>query len=170
MKKSRQIRNRKRRAKQGTMDLDITSLLDILVVILIFLLKSYSTSNVIINVPEEIKLPKSASKTINEEGITLQVSANKIFVDDVKVADLKESSYLYDQGGLRLIPLFNELVRKRENTQNLNRSIEGASQFNGMVNLVMDKSVKYDFLRKLMFTCGEAGFVRFKFVVLAENG
>ena len=170
MSKKRQIRKRVRRQKKEAMDIDITSLLDILVVILIFLLKSYSTSNVIINIPEEIQLPKSASVDLNQEGVTLQVSANKIFVDDQEVAEIGVTRPMYDAARLKILPLYNELVRKRESTENLAKSVEGARKFNGVVNLVMDKTVKYGFLRKLMYTCGEAGFVKFKFVVLSENG
>ena len=165
----KQIRKRVRRKKTKAMDIDITSLLDILVVILIFLLKSYSSSTVIINVPDEINLPRSNSQSINQEGVTLQVSSNRIFVDDTEVASLDNPKGMFESGNpLTIIPLYNELVRKREDTQNLAKTIEGASPFSGMVNLVMDKSVKYDFLRKLMFTCGEAGFVKFKFVVLSN--
>lgn len=167
---ARQIRKRVKRAKKEAMDIDITSLLDILVVLLIFLLKNYSTSNVIINVPEEIKLPKSQSQEINTEGITLQVSSDKIFLENQEVVNnIKAINQLVDETGLNILPLYNELVRKREAAQNLEKQVEGAKPFSGMVNLVMDKKVKYDFLRKLMFTCGEAGYQKFKFVVLSKN-
>jgi biopolymer transport protein ExbD len=169
MQKSRLIRNRIRRKAAESMEVDITSLLDILVTILIFLLKGYSASTVIINVPKEIVLPRSESTVHNQEGVILQVSDNRIFVDDQVVAEIDKTNFntLYEDD-LKIVPLFNELVRRREDIENLNKSIAGAKPFTGMVNLVMDKNVKYDFLRKLMYTCGEAGFIKFKFVVLAE--
>jgi biopolymer transport protein ExbD len=165
----RQIRKRIRRSKKETMEIDITSLLDILVVILIFLLKSYSASNVIINIPKEVNLPLSQTQKGNETGVTLQVSDQKLFIDDQMVADLRSSKNIFDESGLRIIPLYNELVRKRESSENLVKSTGADLDFDGKINLVMDKDIEYDFLRKLMYTSGEAGFLSFKFVVLASD-
>ena len=78
MRTTRSIRNRGRRAKKEPIDLDITSLLDILVIMLVFLLKSYNATGIILNVPDDIKLPTSASSDINTQGVVVQVSENKI--------------------------------------------------------------------------------------------
>ena len=55
---------------------------------------------------------------------------------------------LFDQGGLRVIPLFNELVSKKRLYQQTKMASQQAKKFQGIVNLVVDKSIKYSFIEK----------------------
>lgn len=171
MRLNRSIRNRGRRKKKGVMDLDITSLLDILVIMLVFLLKSYNSSGVVLNVPKTVSLPVSESQTMNTSGIIVQVSPETIWVDDKEVLNKKKkspSSYL-DSGNRRITPLFDELVRKRSVIKQIEKSTPGAKKFSGVINLIVDKNLKYTEIKKILFTCAEAGFKQYKFVVLGQE-
>lgn len=171
MASNRSIRNRGRRGKSSVLDLDITSLLDILVILLVFLLKHYNSSGVVINVPEGITLPDSQSKTQNEHGVIVQVSPSKIWVENKVILDTENlPPRTYDHGNRRIIPLFNELVRLKEDVQLTTKSVPEAKPFSGIVNLVVDKSLKYEYLKKLLYTCAEAGYRKYKFVVKGEEG
>ncbi len=171
MRKSRSIRNRVRRAKKPIIELDITSLLDILVILLVFLLRSYNSSGVVLNVPQGISLPNSVSSSPSNTGVIVQVSPSKIWIDDEVVLDSSSlPSKIYDHGGRRIIPLYNKLVTKREEFQEIAKRSLGAKKFSGVINLVIDKSLKYNYLKKLMYTCAEAGFRKYKFVVMGEEG
>jgi hypothetical protein len=44
-----------------------------------------------------------------------------------------------------------------------------AKKFSGIANLVVDKSLKYNYLKRVMYTCAAAGFKEYKFVVLSES-
>ena len=169
--RKRSIRDRVRRQKTSPVDLDITSLLDILVILLVFLLKSYNSSGIIFNVPEGIKLPISESRSVNTAGVIIQVSPAKIWVDDKVILDGTSSGNrrLFDQGGLRVIPLFNELVSKKRLYQQTKMASQQAKKFQGIVNLVVDKSIKYSFIRKILHTCAEAGYQKYKFVVMSNE-
>ena len=70
---SRRASSRFRRKKQSTFDIDITSLLDILTILLVFLIQSYNSSGVVINVPDGIVLPSSSSESLNSQGVNIQV-------------------------------------------------------------------------------------------------
>ena len=87
-----QIRKRVKRKKSQVLDIDITSLLDILVILLVFLLKSYNSSGVVFNVPKDISLPRSESKTINNAGVIVQVSTTAVYVDDKVVLNIKKTT------------------------------------------------------------------------------
>lgn len=173
--RTRSIRSRtSRRNKKGSFELDITSLLDILVILLVFLLKSYSSSGIIINVPEGIVLPSSVSKTNNSPGVMVQVSADKIWVDDEEILTTDdgvkfEGDRLYDQGGRRIIPLFDALVKKKQEIDLIAASSPNAKPFSGVANFIVDKTLKYSYLKKLMYTCAEAGFKEYKFVVMGQE-
>ena len=171
MARSRSIRARRGRKKNGIFDIDITSLLDILTILLVFLLQSYNSSGVIINVPKGIELPKSASESVNNFGVNVQVSKSQIWVDDAEVVNTEnpEKAQLFDEGGRRIVPLYNELVRIKETIKQSEKLSPQAKKFSGIANLVIDKSLKYSYLKRVMYTCASAGFKEFKFVVLTQE-
>jgi len=154
------------------LDLDITSLLDILVIMLVFLLKSYNSSGVVLNVPKGVVLPTSESQMVNSTGVNIQVSPDTIWVDDKAILTVKTMNErprsVLDQGRRRIIPLYNELVNKKNTIKQIQKSSKGA-KFSGVANLIIDKSMKYSFIKKVMYTCAEAGFQKYKFVVLGED-
>lgn len=168
MRSARSIRNRGRKRKSQVFDLDITSLLDILVIMLVFLLQSTNSTGIILTVPKDVELPVSSSATPSNEGIVIQVSPTTIWVQDKEVFSMEDSDIRskLDQGGRRLIPLFNELVKRKELIKQSAKSTPLAKEFGGIVNLVVDKTVKYSFVKKLLYTCAEAGFKEYKFVVM----
>ncbi|MBH47149.1 MAG: hypothetical protein CME71_03160 [Halobacteriovorax sp.] len=167
MRSSRSIRNRGRKRKSQVFDLDITSLLDILVIMLVFLLQSTNSTGIILTVPKDVELPVSSSATPSNEGIVVQVSPTNIWVEDKEVLNMDgDIRSQMDQGGRRLIPLFNELVKRKELIKRSAKSSPQAQDFGGIVNLVVDKTVKYSFVKKLLYTCAEAGFKEYKFVVM----
>ncbi|MCT4643255.1 MAG: biopolymer transporter ExbD [Bacteriovoracaceae bacterium] len=167
MSRARSIRFKKRRNKKGFLEIDITSLLDILVILLIFLIKSYNSSGVTLNVPKGIELPNSQSDSINTPGVLIQVSKDTIWVDSKTVLDTQTlPKVIYDQGGRRIVPLYNELVKKKEEIKLLQKQTKEAKKFSGIANLVVDKSLKYSYVKKVMFTAAAAGFKEYKFVVL----
>lgn len=167
---SRRIQSRRRRKTPQALDLDITSLLDILTILLVFLIQSYNASGVIINVPDGITLPRSITDSQNTFGVNVQVSADKIWVDDKEVlntASMPEK--IYDNDGRRIISLYNELVRVKENIKRSEKTSPDAKKFSGIANLVIDKTLKYNYVKRVMFTCADAGFKEFKFVVLTDK-
>jgi biopolymer transport protein ExbD len=161
-----------RRKKEAVFDIDITSLLDILTILLVFLLQSYNSSGVVINVPKGIDLPRSASESLNSFGVNVQVSKTNIWVDDTEVMNVETTanSQIYDEGGRRIVPLYNELVKIKETIKASEKLSPDAKKFSGIANLVVDKTIKYEFLKKVMHTCATAGFKEFKFVVMTKTG
>lgn len=160
-----------RRKKQQVFDIDITSLLDILTILLVFLLQSYNSSGVIINVPKEIELPKSASESLNNFGVNVQVSKTNIWVDDKEIltAETSASGQIFDEGGRRIVPLYNELVKLKEIVKASEKLDPDAKKFSGIANLIVDKSLKYSYLKRVMYTCAAAGYKEFKFVVMTKD-
>ena len=163
-------RIKRRGNKKRTEGVDITSLLDILTILLVFLVQSYNSSGIVVNIPEGIEIPHSESITPNTEGVIVQVSKEKIWVDDVEVFDTQKlPDMAYDEDGYRIIPLYDELMKKKEIFNSVSKAAGGqVKPFQGVVNLVVDKSIKYSFVKKLMYTCGQAGFKEFKFVVMGD--
>ena len=168
--RKRSIRHRGLRRKKSIVDIDITSLLDILVILLVFLLRSYDSTGVILNIPKDIKLPNSQSKTIRQSGVVVQVSPSIIWVDDKEVVNTEDyRGKVYAKGGRLILPLYNELVTKKNEIKRIAKTTPNAEKFSGMVNLVIDKTIKYSYIKKLMHTCAEAGYQKYKFIVMGRE-
>lgn len=171
MRSNRSIRNRGKRKKKEVIDLDITSLLDILVILLVFLLKSYSSSGQVINVPKDITLPISESQMISSSGTIVQVSANSLWVDNKEILTYSKNKSIKSamDRSRRIIPLLTNLRKRKAEIERLAKLAPKAQKFTGTINLLVDKSIKYSFLQKIMHTCASAGFSKFKFVVLGAE-
>src|SRR3954463_3961026 len=72
----------------STFKIQITSMVDMFVILLVFLLKSYSTSPVQITPSDKLTLPVSTSTKDPVDVLKLVVSKAGIFVDDRKVVEL----------------------------------------------------------------------------------
>ena len=72
-------------------------------------------------------------------------------------------------GRKRIVPLYNELVKKKELVTQVSKATPNAKKFSGIVNLMIDKSLRYNYIKKLLFTCAEAGYIKYKFIVKGEN-
>jgi biopolymer transport protein ExbD len=166
----RSISSKRRKRKGSLLELEMTSLLDVITTLLIFLIFGYNSSGIEINVPKDITLPKSISKDFNHDAVKIMVAQDAIWVDTKKIVDLTNGGELStDQEGRRILPLFDELVVQKELIRATEKSSPRATKFSGLVNLIVDKSIKYSFVKKILYTTAEAGYKEYKFVVMSET-
>ena len=167
--KRRLIRQRVRRSGRKDLKLEINSLLDILVILLVFLIKSYSSQDVVINIPKNISVPLSRSQSPANQAIIVQMSSDeKVWVDNELFADLRKDSLNF-RGTEGFPGLQDNLSAKRRGISRVNRIASGLPKSDQMVNLIMDKSLPYDFIRRIMHSATEAGFSQFKFIVIGSD-
>ncbi len=159
------MRLKKHRRSKEAMDLDITSLLDILVILLVFLLNSYSASEFKFEPVSNIELAPSDSQKMGLLVPTIQVNKFKdIYLENKKVGSLK-------RGVASVNSLEEKLTEiKKENEENLTKITNKAMLADRkkkleMVNIVMDKSLAYEDLDRIMTIAGNSGHTKFKFIV-----
>ena len=66
----------RKRAKAEPMEIDITSLLDILVILLVFLLKSYNASDLKLDLVKNLTVPDSKARKLGNHAVIIQVDKN----------------------------------------------------------------------------------------------
>lgn len=145
------FKDKKRRSAQP-LDLDITSLLDVLVILLVFLLKSYNASDLKLDLVKNLVVPKSDARLLGHNALIIQIDANKkIYVNKKEIGLLSGSGENTD--------LLNELNSLRSK----DRSPAELKQKN--INLVFDQTLPYKFIKGVMHTSAIAGYTEFKFIV-----
>lgn len=141
-----------KREKKEPMELDITSLLDILVILLVFLLKSYNASNLKLDLVKSLAIPDSKARKLGSHAVIVQVDKNRnIWVDKKNIGKAD---------GIEKVDSLYDFLQKRRETPNL-PGAKTAKQ----VNLVLDKSLPYATMQKVMHTSAIAGYTDFKFIV-----
>jgi biopolymer transport protein ExbD len=151
--------------------IQITSMVDMFVILLVFLLKSYTTSPITINASKELTLANSTVLTDPEDVLKLVVSQNGIFVDDKKIMDLKDGvvqTTELDANDDSYIPtLFKALDDQALKVKDIAK-VNEAVEFDGKVLVQADRGLNYDTLQKVMYTSMMAGYSDVKLAVLAK--
>ncbi len=170
-----------RRAGSGA-ELNITSMMDMMTIILVFLLKSYSTQDISVAPSEDLELPVSTVKKNPEMAVNLIVSKKNIVVDGVPVLSLekvddednpgqKKLQVPEDQRNGQLIDaLLDELSKKADTAKNIGQQ-SGSEEhaFKGRLLIQCDKKLPFEVLRQVMYTAGQAQFSEFKFIVYKQE-
>jgi len=152
--------------QKSTFGLNITSMTDMFTILLVFLLQTYSTSDVEIIPEKDMRLPASSSSTNPVESIKLVVSKELVKIDKTKIAEMKNSDFeakdIDPNDTNFILPLFNELdkIAKDEKLKD-NPAVK-----EGRILLQADSALPYSVLRKVMYTASMAGFPQLKLVTL----
>lgn len=172
MKRRRGFSRFRERKSSSTFKIQITSMVDMFVILLVFLLKSYSTSPVNINASKELTLPASTSMKDPSDTLKLVVSKNAIFVDEKKVTDLNAgqvSDKDVDASDTQFIrSLYNELDAAAKKARSI-ASVNETVSFDGKVLMQADRNLNYELLRKVMYTAMMAGYADVKLAVLSNQ-
>lgn len=161
-----------RKNRNSTFSLQITSMIDIFTIILIFLLKSYSSSAVTVPPSRSINMPMSISGEAPVEALKLLVSKDGVFVDDKEILKLENGAVpkgALDASDDKFIrPLYDALKAQAEKTKNISKSNDTVS-FDGKIIFQGDVNLNYQLLRKVMYTSTFAGYTDFKFAVVVPR-
>lgn len=155
--------------QKNSFGLNITSMTDMFTILLVFLLQTYSTSEVQLDLEAGMRLPQSTTTTNPVESIKLTVSKELIKLDKTKIADMKDSNFEakdIDPNDTNFImPIFNELdkIAKDEKLKD-NPAVK-----EGRILLQADAALPYSVLRKVMYTASMAGFPQMKLVTVVGN-
>lgn len=168
-------KKKKKKGRPGEMPtaLIITTLMDILTVLLMFLLKTYATDPIQFPASSELQLPKSTTNISPSYTVTILVSKTAILVDNEPVLAVKDGKV---DGSLKrggddayfITPLSKALADGVEKIRRL-AAVNPSIKFEGVVTIVMDGDAPYRLLTEVMYTAGQAEFSKFKFAVVSTS-
>ena len=157
--------------RSSAFKIQITSMVDMFVILLVFLLKSFSTSPVQINPDKNLVLPESTVQADPQDVVKLIVSQGAIFVEDKKVVDLNSGQLKpedRDRTDSQFIKaLFEELDAQAKKTRTI-ASVNETVEFDGKILMQADRDLPYDLLQKVLYTSMLAGYADMKLAVIAK--
>jgi biopolymer transport protein ExbD len=146
--------------------LNITSLMDMFTIILVFLLKSFAAEGQLMTQPENLRLPLSSSiKTPSEVSLTVIVDPDHILVDNQVVA---YTAQVASQDSLIVQTMLANLEEKRKRETQMALFLDQEAD-QGKVIVQIDRFIPYDIMFKVMVTCGFAGYSNVSFAVQQKD-
>ncbi len=158
-------KKKRKRLKSIIPSLNLTALMDIFTIILLFLLKSYSVESEVLVPNPAIKLPVSTSIEAPTMRLVLQVSKDAIVVDGEYVTTVADALKGED---LLIKPLFDALNNNTEKIEFIAKN-NPSIKFTGEVMIQGDKDIPFVLLERAMFTCGQAGYDNISLAVISRE-
>lgn len=172
----------RRNARDPEIDfLNITAMLDMMTIILVFLLKNMATSNAAPPQGQDLMLPKSVMVgQPKEDGVAVLISKTQILVgDDSRPVVVLPGREALAQSGvdardkrggpndLYIQPL-GESLRSIRDTDRQMRKAKGLDDKSEAV-VIADATTPYRLLLEVLFTLGQAEFGKFHLMVLSGS-
>ncbi len=157
--------------------LNITAMLDIMTIILVFLLKSLGESAGSVPQSDDLRLPTSVLRTEpSQEGVIVTVSKTQILVGDNRVLKLPSRESMVQSGvgasnkrngpnDLYITPLGNALAKARK-TDKILRQKKGKDPSTSEAIIIADQTTPYRLLIEVMFTLGQNEFAKYHLMVM----
>jgi len=139
-------------------------MIDMFTILLVFLLKSYSVEYSNVLVSKELRLPVSTETRSTQNILNVIITKKEVLVDGDNAVTLYNGRVNHKDmsaDGAVIRPLYRILQNRR---QLQNESISG--YFKGKIILQADRTLHYSILHKVLYTAGEAGYPKFKLLVL----
>lgn len=146
------------RERQGV-DVDITSLLDILTILLVFLLNSYNSSDLKLDLQKNLEIAESESRKMTQFAPVVQINKEAIvFLNNKEIGRLPASGEMNS--------LTTALKTEKGKLETLNATRATNQKVNTeLVNLIFDKDMDYGVVQRVMHDSALAGYSQFKFIV-----
>jgi biopolymer transport protein ExbD len=174
-------RETRRRAHEPDINfLNITAMLDIMTIILVFLLKSLGESAGSVPQSDDLRLPTSVLRTEpSQEGVIVTVSKTQILVGDNRVLKLPSRESMVQSGvgasnkrngpnDLYITPLGNALAKARK-TDKILRQKKGKDPTISEAIIIADGTTPYRLLIEVMFTLGQNEFAKYHLMVMQSK-
>ncbi len=159
---------KKNHAKQFTAPkLQITAMMDMFTIVLIFLLFSFSDRPETMNLDKELDLPQSTAKMDYKETIKMVLSKESLKLNDTVVAQIENGRITdLNTDRLRDSDLFKKLSFYRAEMDMVSEDEKKGNH----ILFFCDKRIPFKTISSVMKTAGMAGFPDFQFAVLGKEG
>jgi biopolymer transport protein ExbD len=164
-------KKRKEREAEGEIkELNITAMMDIMTIILVFLIKSYTASSVTMTASEDIRPPLSSTRLTPKDTIAITVTPKHIMVGDKVKATLEKNMQPSkdEMQGKLILPVDAALKKEVEKLKYIAERNPSAP-FMHEVSIIGDRRIPYEVLSSVLYTAGQNELENFRFVVISKG-
>ena len=144
-------------------ELNLTSMMDAMTIILLFLLKTYSTHGQIVTASKDLVLPYSLSQEPPKKELTVAVTRENVLVSDKVVMPVSAIK----QNDVIITPLYQELKKRSEEAKQ--NEIMYAIPFDHEIIIQGDQEIPFQLLFKVLYTCGQSEYNKLRLLTIREK-
>jgi biopolymer transport protein ExbD len=150
--------------------LNITSLMDVLTIMLLFLLKNYSADGSLLTNADNLVLPNSESKKKpTEVNLQISVTQDMILLDNQPVVPTEDARNIPQENPDPVIEMLYERLKASLAQEEEMVRLGALNAVMGRIIVQVDKNIDFDVLFKIMNTCGKAGYNHMNFAVMERD-
>jgi biopolymer transport protein ExbD len=146
------------RGNDGTFRPQLTSLIDVMTILLVFLIKSFSVEGNIVTPSDDLVLPLSSSEKPPQLRTSIDITRNAVLADGEELTTLSE---IAGSDSLLIASLYSWMQMQR-------RQYRDSLQIPAVM-IQCDREVEFSYVKKVMFTCSKAGFIHYSVLVMQEE-
>jgi biopolymer transport protein ExbD len=146
--------------------LRLTSMMDILTVLLLFLLKSFVVEGEVITPAPGVHLPESTSKALPQSSIVIAIFDDAVMLDGEVVASISKAEASDD---LLIESLAQRLDKARDTATQIARRRGSDDDFVGKVSIQGDRNIDFAILQRVMYTCSVSGYEDISLAVIGTS-
>jgi biopolymer transport protein ExbD len=150
--------------KSGYAELYLTSLVDMFMILVVFLLETFSATGEIAFVQKNIVLPEAINWKDLERAPIIGVSSDVVTLDgqpEAQAEDLQKT----DTADWKITKLHDDLVTLKNNY----KMIHPNEPFNGTAIVQAHKDIDFKILKKVMYSAAVAGYNNLNFAVQGKG-
>jgi biopolymer transport protein ExbD len=153
--------------KSTNAELNVVPMVDMMTMLVIFLLQQFSSTGEVLYMQKDIKLPSAKHGQMIELAPVVAVSSAQIVVTGQKVADVAD---LDRDSGYLNIPALEERLRDEKKRWEFIHQSDPNSKWDGIVNIQADIKMPFRIVKRVMYSCGVAGYFNLNFAALDAPG
>jgi len=144
-------------------ELNVVPMVDMMTMLVIFLLQQYSATGEVLYMQKDIRLPDARHGQMIEQAPTIAISADQVVATGQKVADVAD---LDRDAGYLNIPALEERLREDRKRWDFIHQSDANRKWDGIVNIQADQKVPFRIVKRVMYSCGVAGYFNLNFAAL----
>jgi biopolymer transport protein ExbD len=143
----------------------LTPLVDSMLILLVFLIKSFDAEGELFTVTEGLQLPISTAQKKPERSLIITIAKEDILVAGEPVALVSETVASPDL----IIPGLAAALQKKKELTEMIAQQSTTIKFKGELIIEGDRAINYALLQKVLYTSGQAGYSNFSFAVMVNE-
>jgi biopolymer transport protein ExbD len=151
--------------------LNITPMMDMMTILLVFLLKQFSVQASAASSTEGLQLPSSSIEQQRDVAVNITVTTSAVLVEGdavttVRAGAVDPSAKRDGANGYYITPLVDTLTKHANRLKKI--AAMGGTAFDGTAMILVDKNTPYRLLTEVLYSAGQAEFKNYHLVVIKK--
>jgi biopolymer transport protein ExbD len=153
-------------------DLNITPMMDMMTIILVFLLKTFSSSTNLVIQDSNMALAPSMTQMQAKQAVPVTITKRVVLIEGEPVAPISNGKIdpalkRDGENGYFISPIV-DMLQRIANKERKVAEMTG-QPFDGELMVVADRNTPYRLLTEILYSCGQAGYSNYRLLVLKNR-